>query len=134
MFPVHFLMLDLSWKPETGVISELMLIIRFRYGTEFHEPVSRLDIREAWVQVNGRKWNFSLGQKIIKWGRCDFTNPTSKLSPLNTINRSPDREDMNMGNLIASANFYPWEKVTRGSCNSSLIQVLSADNRSDPVA
>ncbi|TFG42946.1 MAG: hypothetical protein E4H43_02410, partial [Bacteroidia bacterium] len=25
--------------------------------------------------------------------------------------RSPDREDMNMGNLLASADYYPWEKV-----------------------
>jgi hypothetical protein len=27
------------------------------------------------------------------------------------ISRSPDREDMDMGNLLASADFYPWEKV-----------------------
>jgi len=85
--------------------------LRFRYGTEFLKPVSRLDIREAWVGINGKKWNISAGQKIIKWGRCDFTNPTSRLSPLNAINRSPDREDMDMGNLLASADFYPWEKV-----------------------
>ena len=85
--------------------------LRFRYGTEFLKPVSKLDIREAWVGVNGKKWNISAGQKIIKWGRCDFTNPTSRLSPLNTIYRSPDREDMDMGNLLASADFYPWEKV-----------------------
>jgi hypothetical protein len=104
---------DVGLKLETGNGSNFRTYadLRFRYGTEFLEPVSKLDIREAWVQVNGQKWNFSLGQKIIKWGRCDFTNPTSRLSPLNTIYRSPDREDMNMGNLLASANFYPWEKV-----------------------
>ena len=110
-FPSSFS--DAGLKLETGNGSKFKTYadIRFRYGTEFLEPVSKLDIREAWVQINGPKWNFSLGQKIIKWGRCDFTNPTSRLSPLNTINRSPDREDMNMGNLLASANFYPWEKV-----------------------
>lgn len=85
--------------------------IRFRYGTEFLKMVNKFDIREAWVGVNGKKWNLTTGQKIIKWGRCDFTNPTSKLSPRNMISRSPDREDMDMGNLLASVNYYPWEKV-----------------------
>lgn len=81
--------------------------VRFRYGSEFLTPVSRFDIREAYVGVNGKKWDLSVGQKIIKWGRCDFTNPTSKLSPQNMISRSPDREDMNMGNLLASFGLYP---------------------------
>ena len=27
------------------------------------------------------------------------------------ISRSPDREDMDMGNLLASVDYYPWEKV-----------------------
>jgi len=111
-FPSSFSDAGLTVETGNGSNFKTYADIRFRYGTEFLEPVSKLDIREAWVQVNGRKWNFSLGQKIIKWGRCDFTNPTSKFSPLNTINRSPDREDINMGNLLASANFYPWEKVS----------------------
>lgn len=81
--------------------------IRFRYGTEFLKPVNRLDIREAYVTMNGRKWDISMGQKIIKWGRADFTNPTSKLSPRNYISRSPDPEDMDLGNLLASARWFP---------------------------
>jgi len=85
--------------------------IRFRYGSEFLNPVSKLDIREAWVGVNGKKWDLAIGQKIIKWGRCDFTNPTSKLSSLNTLLRSPDREDMDMANLLASVNYYPSGKM-----------------------
>jgi len=104
---------DVGLKLETGDGQNFRTFadLRFRFGTEFLKPVSKLDIREAWVGVNGKKWNISAGQKIIKWGRCDFTNPTSRLSPLNTIYRSPDREDMDMGNLLASADFYPWEKV-----------------------
>ncbi len=104
---------DVGIKIETvnGKSFRTFADLRFRYGSEFLKPVSKLDIREAWVSVNGKKWNFSAGQKIIKWGRCDFTNPTSKLSPLNMVSRSPDREDMDMGNLLASVDFYPWEKV-----------------------
>jgi hypothetical protein len=104
---------DLGLKVETGNGKNFRTFadLRFRYGTEFLKPVSKFDIREAWVGVNGKKWNLSAGQKIIKWGRCDFTNSTSKLSPLNMTSRSPDREDMDMGNLLASVDYYPWEKV-----------------------
>jgi len=86
--------------------------LRFRYGTEFLEPVSRLDIREAFVTAYGKVWSVSAGQKIIKWGRADFTNPTSKLSPQDLVSRSPDREDINMGNLLLSAKVYPVKFLT----------------------
>jgi hypothetical protein len=85
--------------------------LRFRYGSEFLRPVSKFDIREAWISINGEKWSLSAGQKIIKWGRCDFTNPTSKLSPQNMVSRSPDREDMDMGNLLASVDYFPLDKI-----------------------
>jgi hypothetical protein len=81
--------------------------LRFRYGTEFLEPVTRFDIREAYLTLNGKWWDLSAGQKIIKWGRADFTNPTSKLSPRNLVSRSPDSEDMDMGNLLMSARLHP---------------------------
>ena len=81
--------------------------LRYRYGTEFREPVSRLDLREAYVTVNGKKWDISAGQKIIKWGRADFTNPTQKLSPQNLISRSMDHEDMDMANLLIDGRWYP---------------------------
>jgi hypothetical protein len=89
---------SLNWKAFADV--------RFRYGVEFEEPVNYFDIREAYVKVNGKQWDLSAGQMIIKWGRADFTNPTSKLSPQNLILRSPDREDINMGNLVSSVNWY----------------------------
>ena len=85
--------------------------LRFRYGVEFLEPVNRLDIREAYVKVNGKRWDLAAGQKIVKWGRADFTNPTSKISPQNLISRSPDREDMDMGNLLSTFNWYPSDHI-----------------------
>jgi hypothetical protein len=81
--------------------------IRFRYGSEFQKQVKTINIREAYIDLNGSKWNISLGQKILKWGRADFTNPTSKFNPQNLLSRSPDREDMDMGNIIGSINFFP---------------------------
>ena len=81
--------------------------VRFRYGSEFQSPVNNVDIREAYVTVNGSRWDFSAGQKIIKWGRCDFTNTVSKFSPQNMLSRSPDREDIDLGNLLAAFNWHP---------------------------
>ncbi len=104
---------DLGIKLETsgGKNFKAFTDLRFRYGSEFGKPVSSLDIREAWVQMNGSKWNVSAGQRIIKWGRGDFTSPVNRLSPVNTLMRSPDREDMDMGNLLVSANVFPWQSV-----------------------
>ena len=90
-----------------GVNFKAFTDLRFRYGVEFLKPVNYLDIREAYVKINGKKWDLSAGRKIVKWGRADFTNPTSRLSPQNFISRSPDHEDMDMGNLLSDINWYP---------------------------
>jgi hypothetical protein len=79
--------------------------IRYRYGSEFGKPVNAVNIREAFAEYGSNKLNISFGQKIIKWGRADFTNPTSRLNPQNFISRSPDREDMDMGNILAEINW-----------------------------
>lgn len=92
---------------ENGLNFKAFADLRFRYGAEFLKPVSRFDIREAYVRINGKKWDLSAGKKIIKWGRADFTNPTSELSAQNFILRSPDREEMDMGNLLSVINWYP---------------------------
>jgi hypothetical protein len=48
---------DLGLKVETGNGKNFRTFadLRFRYGTEFLKPVSKFDIREAWVGVNGKK-------------------------------------------------------------------------------
>ncbi len=110
--PSAFSDFGLKFETSGGSVYKAFADVRFRYGTEFGKPVKSLDIREAWVQLNGSKWNVSAGQRVIKWGRCDFTNPTNRLSPLNTLMRSPDREDMDLGNLLVSGRVFPWESVS----------------------
>jgi len=102
---------DLMMELENGKNFKALADLRLRYGAEFQEPVNLLDLREAWVKYYGKKWNISAGKKIVKWGRTDFTNTISRLSPQNFITRSPDREDMNMGNLLSSFNWYPSEYI-----------------------
>lgn len=99
--------LGLKLGMENGINYKALADLRFRYGSEFREPVSRFDIREGYVKVYGKHWDWSAGQQIIKWGRADFTNPTSKLNPQNFVTRSPDREDMDLGNLLSSLTWYP---------------------------
>jgi hypothetical protein len=110
--PSAFSDFALKLEKSNGTCFKGFAYLRFRYGTEFSKPVSRFEIREAYVTVNGKKWDISAGQKIIKWGRADFTNPTQKLSPQNLISRSPDHEDMDMGNLLMSARWYPSPVLT----------------------
>lgn len=100
---------DVGLKIGTGYTGRYRFYgdLRFRYGSEFTEPVKELTVREAFGEVNFGQFIFSAGQKIIKWGRGDFTNPSSKLNPQNYISRSPDREDMDMGNIIASLSWHP---------------------------
>ncbi len=81
--------------------------LRFRYGSEFNTSVSYFSVREAYVDFSLKYLTLSVGKKIIKWGRADFTNPTSRLNPVNMTARSTDREDMDMGNLLAEINLYP---------------------------
>jgi len=81
--------------------------LRFRYGSEFSEPVSYANVREAFVEYTVRKISLSAGKRIVKWGRADFTNPTSRLNSQNYISRSPDREDMDLGNILADINWFP---------------------------
>lgn len=101
----------LKAEMENGVNFKAFADLRFRYGVEFMKPVKSFDLREAYVKVNGKHWDLTAGETIIKWGRADFTNPTSKLSPQNLISRSPDREDINMGNLLSALNWYPSEHL-----------------------
>jgi hypothetical protein len=105
---------DLGLKVESGnnLNFKVFADLRFRFGSEFQEPVNRIDLREAYITLNGEKWDIDAGQKIIKWGRADFTNPTSKLSPRNYISRSPDAEDMDMGNLLVSGRWFPVPKIS----------------------
>ena len=81
--------------------------LRFRYGVEFQEPANSINIREGYARIYGKRWDLTAGQQIIKWGKADFTNPVSRLSPRNYIVRSPDREDMDMGNLLADIKVHP---------------------------
>lgn len=81
--------------------------IRFRSGTEFGEGVSTITVKEAWGTYYNKYISVTLGKKIIKWGKSDFFTPLSKFNPTDYALRSPDREDQDLGNLLAEVSFTP---------------------------
>ncbi|MFH0758721.1 MAG: DUF1302 family protein [Bacteroidota bacterium] len=71
--------------------------IRFRYGTEFGEPVSEVDFREAYIDIWAGPASFRIGKLITPWGKGTVFNPTNKLTPLDPTVRSPVEDDMMLG-------------------------------------
>ncbi len=71
--------------------------IRFRAGSEFRQPVSQVEIREAYVDVWAGPASFRFGKLITPWGKGTVFNPTDKLTPLDPTVRSPEADDMHLG-------------------------------------
>jgi len=97
--------LKLESRPDNNV--KAFSDIRLRYGSEFNSAVNSLTIREAFAEISLSSFKFSLGQQIIKWAKTDFTTTNSRLNPQNYTTRSPDREDMDLGNIIATISWFP---------------------------
>ena len=71
--------------------------IRYKYGNEFQEGVSEIDLREIYLNLDLGKAGVRLGKQITAWGKGSFFNPTSKITPLDPTVRSPDPDDMKLG-------------------------------------
>ena len=78
---------------------------RLYKGLEFGSDIQNISLREAWVSFNAGKFNMSMGQKIIVWGKADGINPTNNITPVNTLLRSPDPDDMRMGNFLMQMDY-----------------------------
>jgi hypothetical protein len=79
--------------------------IRFRSGYEYNDFIAETDIREAYVSLYPGKLELRLGKQIISWGRADGFNPTNNLTPRNFFVRSPQADDMDMGNFLLSGKY-----------------------------
>ncbi len=105
--PDAFSDLGLTLQAGNGKNYNAFADLRYRYGSQFSTPVSRFDLKEGFIKLYGKKWDVTAGQKIIKRGRADFTNPASKLAPQDYLYRSPDRDDMDVGNLLSEVRWHP---------------------------
>ncbi len=71
--------------------------IRFRYGSEFREPLSHAEIREAYIDLWKGPLSLRFGKMITPWGKGTVFNPVDKLTPLDPTVRSPEEDDMKLG-------------------------------------
>lgn len=100
---------SLKLKAKTGKWGQAYTDIRFRAGTEYGAEFSAFDIREAYLDLYLGKLDFRIGKQISPWGRADGWNPTDNLTPSNFFVRSPDHDDMRIGNYRIRGQYNPWE-------------------------
>ncbi len=81
--------------------------IRFRTGLFDGQPSSVVEVREAYVDLYFKKFDFRFGKQIKVWGRADAFNPTQNLTPYDYFRRSPDADDRRLGNLVMTGRFHP---------------------------
>ncbi len=98
-------------KAKTGTWGQAYTDLRFRVGTEFDSEFSTLNIREAYVDLYLGKIEFRVGKQISPWGRADGLNPTDNLTPSDYFVRSPDHDDMRLGNYRIRGQYNPVEWI-----------------------
>ena len=103
------------------------------------EDETVFELREAYIDIYGDLIDFSIGEKIIVWGKADAVNPTNRITPVKSISVSSAEDDRRLGNLLAETrlNLYPftltavWVPVYRQSELPSFIDTEL--NKPDPV-
>jgi len=101
-------------KAKAGSKVSAVADIRFRYGTEWQQTVSEIQLREAYVDLQTGPVGFRLGKYIDPWGKGTLFNPVNKLNPIDPTTRSPEPDDMNLGiwALQGSINMGSFLKLT----------------------
>jgi hypothetical protein len=84
-------------KAKAGTWASAVADIRFRYGTEWQQNISEIELREAYVDLQTGPVGFRLGKLISPWGKGTLFNPTNKITPMDPTTRSPNMDDMNLG-------------------------------------
>ncbi len=100
---------SLKLKAKAGIRGQAFTDVRFRAGTEFGKEFSTLTLREAYVNLLLGKVDLRIGKQISPWGRADGLNPTDNLTPSDYFVRSPDHDDMRLGNFRIRAQYNPAE-------------------------
>lgn len=101
-------------KAKAGSKVSAVADIRFRYGTEWQQTVSEIQLREAYVDLQTGPLGFKFGKIIDPWGKGTLFNPVNKLTPIDPTTRSPEMDDMNLGiwALQTSINLGSFLKLT----------------------
>ncbi len=100
---------SVKFKPDKAVniFSEFRLRGGNEYGSNFLKPA----LRELYADVWLGKLDLRIGHQIIAWGRADGLNPTDNLTPKNYFVRSPEPDDVRMGNYLFRARYQVNEQI-----------------------
>jgi hypothetical protein len=84
-------------KAKAGTVATAKADIRFRFGSEWQNKFSELEIREAYVDLQTGPAGFRFGKLISPWGKGSVFNPADKITPLDPTVRSPNPDDRYLG-------------------------------------
>ena len=84
-------------KAKAGTVATAKADIRFRFGSEWQDKFSELEIREAYVDLQTGPAGFRFGKLISPWGKGTVFNPVDKITPLDPTVRSPNPDDRYLG-------------------------------------
>ncbi|TLX78108.1 hypothetical protein E9993_00025 [Labilibacter sediminis] len=90
----------LKLNASKGDVAEFVSELRFRDGFEYGERISQFDLREGYVKTSFGKLDFRFGKQIVAWGKADGFNPTDNITPQNGVVRSPESDDIRIGNTL----------------------------------
>jgi len=68
-------------------------------GVSDSEEETKLDLREAYINLYAGSFDIRFGHQVIVWGRADGINPTNNLTPYDRRVRSPDEDDYRLANF-----------------------------------
>lgn len=89
----------------SGIRGKLFSEIRFRSGYEYKKQINQFQLREAYADLFLGDFDLRAGQQIIAWGRADGINPTNNLTPKDYFVRSPEPDDMHLGNFLLRGRY-----------------------------
>ena len=95
----------------SGERGSLFSELRFRKGYEYDEWIEGFSLREAYADLYLGKFELRAGQSIIAWGRADVFNPTNNLTPQDYFIRSPEPDDMRLGNFLVRGRYSITQKL-----------------------
>ncbi len=81
--------------------------LRFRHGIFFDEKETQIEFKECFAEYYNDYIEFSIGNKIIKYGTTTGVNPTDNLTPYNYFFLSSDIDDMQMSNFMITSRIKP---------------------------
>ncbi len=89
----------------SGMRGKLFSEMRFRSGYEYNEQINQFQLREAYADLYLGDFDLRAGQQIIAWGRADGINPTNNLTPQDYFVRSPEPDDIRIGNFLVRGRY-----------------------------